>query len=429
MALSTIQTNAARLGQRLQETIHESTRDLAAFAPASYSHDELTKLLQSSSSDRDKLNALKHILTLPPAAQHAYFPTLIKLISSQNVHFKALLYPFIAIHAPTDPDLTLLAINSITKDLRHPSNVYIRILALRTLTRIQPAVSGILPLVVDAITVAARDSNAYLRNQAAISLASLPPSPSLLPILNSLLLNPCPSTAVAFFALAPSPTSNVWLLFHTFYRTYCNLLSEFPPWSQITTLNLLGIYARLHLSPSDPDTTLLIASSKPLLYSLNPPTILAALRAHHLLTSTFPEPHHIQAFQALLRTQNVGIQQAVLTYILHLLKRAPAPFKPMLGQFLVRAADNHTVALVKLRILSVLLATQPVDTALLQRLITEFSVCLSFSRAPRVMLIDSRTMFMTRRPRSRSARSSCLVKRRSSSSRHRVAKAKPNQRF
>ena len=70
-ALNTLQTNAARFTQRLQETISESTRDLS-IGPSSTSYFESTteeKIAQikkqlDSNSDRERLDALKRLIAV-----------------------------------------------------------------------------------------------------------------------------------------------------------------------------------------------------------------------------------------------------------------------------------------------------------------------------------------------------------------------------
>lgn len=67
-----------------------------------------------------------HILLPPP------FPASHDAIKSENIELKKLVYLYLINYAKTQPDLTLLAVNTFVKDANDP-NPLIRALAVRTM--------------------------------------------------------------------------------------------------------------------------------------------------------------------------------------------------------------------------------------------------------------------------------------------------------
>lgn len=183
MSLAALQSNAARLGQRLQETISESTRDFPALANGG-SFDILTteekiahvKRQLDSNSDREKLDALKKLLgTLSkPAAlsggQHsAFFPVVVKNVASTSLEVRKLVYIYLLRYAHLEPDLALLSVNTFQKDLSDP-NPLIRAMALRVLSGVGSKVNVIQAVVLLAVKKCAADPSPYVRKSAALSL-------------------------------------------------------------------------------------------------------------------------------------------------------------------------------------------------------------------------------------------------------------------
>jgi AP-3 complex subunit beta len=186
MSLAALQFNAARLGQRLSETISESTRDLPALANGlnGGGFDILTteeKIAQvkkqlDSNSEREKLDALKKLLgtlskpaTLTSGQHSAFFPLVVKNVASTSLEVRKLVYIYLLRFAHLEPDLALLSINTFQKDLGDP-NPLIRAMALRLLSGIGSKVSVIQAVVLLAVKKCAADTSPYVRKSAALSL-------------------------------------------------------------------------------------------------------------------------------------------------------------------------------------------------------------------------------------------------------------------
>jgi AP-3 complex subunit beta len=181
MSLASLQSNAARLTQRLQESIVESTRDLSlrasnanGFSPSSSltlsSTDEAQiKKLLSSQSDRDKLDGMRRLLAFPLPQTLTYFPLILHLLPSQSLPLRQLTHLYLTRAAPHEPDLALLSINAFTKDLKD-HNPLIRSMALKTLSSVGNVIPGVAPVVREAIKDCVRDTNPYVRRVAAFAL-------------------------------------------------------------------------------------------------------------------------------------------------------------------------------------------------------------------------------------------------------------------
>ncbi|EAU85554.2 beta-NAP protein [Coprinopsis cinerea okayama7 len=284
--LQTLTTNATRLGTRIQESLSEQARELAAVrgvvggsSSASYldnvgmgvgTAEERAKLTASikrqleSGSEREKLDALRRLLALtskshpPSSLTLTFFPQVVKLVASPSLEIRKLTYIYLLHHSPYDPDLALLSINTFQKDLSSDPNPVIRAMALRVLSGMRvPMVGGVVVL---GIGKCAADRSAYVRKVAALGVVKcfqLDPShlPTLLPILTQTLLSPSAfsplcigATVYAFNTLCPGPDIERLSLIHKHYRKLCKVLIDVDEWGQVEVMRLLVRYARAMLA-------------------------------------------------------------------------------------------------------------------------------------------------------------------------------------
>ncbi|KAG8678120.1 AP-3 complex subunit beta, partial [Ceratobasidium sp. 395] len=260
MALSSIQENASRLGMRIQESLSEHTRDIALVgrsANASYFDSAEDKIKQISSqlasnSDRDKLDAMKRLIALVSKGRNVseFFAQVVLNVASPNLEIRKLVYIYLIRHAASEPDLTLLSINTFQKDLADP-NPLIRAMALRVLSAIGVPMTG--NVVAMGVKKCAADPSPYVRKAAALAIPkcyALDTShhASLLATLNLLLKNHSPlsvgAVARAFTLLCPNRLD----LLHPHYRRLCRVLVDADEWGQVELLDLLSRYARSMLS-------------------------------------------------------------------------------------------------------------------------------------------------------------------------------------
>lgn len=334
--------NATRLGQRLQESLSEHTRDLpfsrggaAAYFDTGEDKVKLIRKQLDSSSDRDKLEALKRLLALMSKGRDAseFFAQVVKNVAVPNVEVRKLVYIYILRYADVEPDLALLSINTFQRDLSDSSPL-IRAMALRVLAGIP--VPSIGSLVVLAIKKSASDPSPYVRKNAALAIPkcyALDDShlPALLAVLETLLRDRSPlvlgSAAVAFEALVPTRLD----LLHPVYRRLCAALLDAEEWGQPVLLDLLVRYARTMLprpSPGDvdPDLALLVASAEPLFQSCNPAVVVAVARAIYYCALS---EEHKKIVSPMLRLLDVSpeVERVVLEYILHISHSSPVSYQ------------------------------------------------------------------------------------------------------
>ncbi|QRV74884.1 AP-3 complex subunit beta-2 [Ceratobasidium sp. AG-Ba] len=406
MALSSIQENASRLGMRIQESLSEHTRDLALVgrsANAAYFDSAEDKIKQistqlASNSDRDKLDAMKRLIALVSKGRNVseFFAQVVLNVASPNLEIRKLVYIYLIRHAASEPDLTLLSINTFQKDLADP-NPLIRAMALRVLSAIGVPMTG--NVVAMGIKKCATDPSPYVRKAAALAIPkcyALDSShhTSLLATLNLLLKNHSPlsvgAVARAFTLLCPHRLD----LLHPHYRRLCRVLVDADEWGQVELLDLLSRYARSMLSKPveglkeltqpeepkdnvekfldsevapfeaiDPDLLLLLKCSHNLLYSRNPAVVLGVARAYWYLA---PRSYRPKIIQPLLRLLHISpeIERVTVENLGIIAQEQPSLLKSHIARFFVRVSDTPATKISKLRILLALVDPANVGTVL-----------------------------------------------------------------
>ncbi|KIK59725.1 hypothetical protein GYMLUDRAFT_44158 [Collybiopsis luxurians FD-317 M1] len=366
--MSSFTENASRLGQRIQETISEHTREmnLARSSSSYFDADDRGRNIRKqldSSSDREKLDAMKRLVALVSKGRNVseYFAQVVKNVASQNLEIRKLVYIYVLRYAEQEPDLALLSINTFQKDL-NDSNPFIRAMALRVLSGIRVPMVG--NIVVLAIKKSAADFSPYVRKVAALAIPKcyqLDNShlPSLIQIITNMLNDTSPlsigSVAVAFEAVCPTRLD----LIHPRYRRLCKLLVEVDEWGQIDLLNLLLRYVRTMLprpmvgsdgEEVDKDIQLLLSSSEPLLQSRNPAVVLAVVRTFWYAA---PPSAHGKVVHPLLRLLQTSkeVERVTLSYILVLARAEASLFSIHHIRFFLFSDDPRQVKAQKIKLL------------------------------------------------------------------------------
>lgn len=96
-----------------------------------------------------------------------FFAQVVLNVASQNLEIRKLVYIYLIRHAASEPDLTLLSINTFQKDLAD-SNPLIRAMALRVLSAIGVPMTG--NVVAMGIKKCAADPSPYVRKAAALAI-------------------------------------------------------------------------------------------------------------------------------------------------------------------------------------------------------------------------------------------------------------------
>lgn len=376
--LAALTENAARLGMRIQETLHEHTRDLSIARGGASLFDmpddkNIGRQLEFG-SDRERLEAMKRLIALTSKGRNVsnYFPQVVKNVASQDLEIRKLVYIYLLRYAEHEPDLALLSINAFQKDLTDPSPL-IRAMALRVLSGIKVPMIG--HIVILAIKKCAADPSPHVRKAAALAIPKahwLDPSqqPTLITVIQSLLQDHSPlsigSAVIAFESVCPTRLD----LLHQQYRRLCRMLVDVDEWGQVNLLNLLLRYARTMLpKPTiagdagsesedlDKDLQLLQSSVEPLFHSRNPAVVLATIRVFYYIGS----PSSLcKVVNPLLRIQLISkeTERIVLPYISAIVHEYPHFFSSHYARLLVCTNDPQQVKRDKIKILLNLCTTE-----------------------------------------------------------------------
>lgn len=227
-----------------------------ADTPSSAKPKEIIRLLNAG-TERDILSGLKVVVMYMSTGKDAsrFFPHVIKNINSPSLRIRKLIYIYLSRFSDTNPDLVLLAINSIQKSL-HDHDPQIRALGLRIISSINnPTIVSISLL---AIKNSINDLSPIVRRACAISISKifammgdnlddtnqkLLINEYLQKLLHDSSLSVLNSAIVAFNSICP----NNFELIHPLFRYYCTILNDLDEWTQIILVNILTNYSRKYL--------------------------------------------------------------------------------------------------------------------------------------------------------------------------------------
>ena len=259
--MSAAYSNSSRALAFLSETSEDAIAALKGLVggvgSAKYldtSEDKLSTIATQidSSRDEDRIAALTRIVAMISKGRDAssFLPAVLKLTSSSNLDVRKLVYIVLLRYANSNPDLTLLSINSFQRDLSDPSPL-IRAMALRVLSSIK--VVMVAPIIIMAVTKASCDPNLYVRKIAALAIPKChqidrSQLDSLQEVLGTLLSDRSPFVLGAALSAFQRMCPTKWQLLHHNYRRICHALSDMDEWGQIVALQVLSRYARANLT-------------------------------------------------------------------------------------------------------------------------------------------------------------------------------------
>ncbi|KAI9179901.1 AP-3 complex subunit beta [Blastocladiella emersonii ATCC 22665] len=404
---ATVVQTAARLSADVMERAKDSlpgvTHAITARTAPGTSAERIETLLDSR-FDVEKLEGLRAVLQLmsqPPAAAPAssssspdadaashYFAHVVKNAVNANPELRRHVYAYVAVYATAHPDLALLCINALQRDLADP-NPATRALALRTLAAIH--LGPVVPVVSAALLTASKDISPLVRKTAALAVARVAPAidpDNVADLLDAFLNDREPGVAgaavQALVAIDPRPESLACL--HPHYRRLCDLVVGMDHVAQAATLNALLKYARAFLPPpaalmlgatapakgktkvgaavaADPDLELLWQAAAALRGSSHAPVLYAA--ATILSTTATPEYRGdlVDALVLLVAAHPVA-QLPALHLALAYAQSYPSDLRPHLSLFRISGADAEPVRALKLRVQVALLSDATAPTVL-----------------------------------------------------------------
>jgi len=286
------------------------------------------------------------------------FTEMIMATSSKDLVIKKMVYLYVVNYASTNPELSILAINTFQKDCRDEDPM-VRGLALRSFCSLR--LNNIIEYLQKPIEDGLADPSAYVRKTATLAcvkLHNLAPTlvadAGLVSKLRTALYDRDTSVianAVCALEEIEGRRSKVekQLVHHLLNR-----MREFNEWAQVVVLGLVARYA-----PAEPDETFAIMNLlEERLKHSNAAVVLATTKVFLNLTQDFPRVH--QQVYARLRTPLVTLVHggtveqgyATLKHIALLAQRAPAVFAEEHKHFFCRFNEPTYVKLVKLDILT-----------------------------------------------------------------------------
>ena len=99
------------------------------------------------------------------------FPHMAKCMETTSIELKKLVYLYIINYAKSQPDLTVMAVNSFQKDSREKQNPLMRALAVRTMSCIR--LERITEFLCEALKDALSDEDPYVKKTAAMAVSKL----------------------------------------------------------------------------------------------------------------------------------------------------------------------------------------------------------------------------------------------------------------
>jgi len=205
------------------------------------------------STDRNvKVDAVKKVIASMTVGKDVsmLFPDVLNCVQTGNIELKKLVYLYLINYAKSQPELTLLAVNTFVKDSKDP-NPLIRALAVRTMGCIR--VDRITEYLCEPLRVAIRDEDPYVRKTAAVCVAKLYDiAPNLvedagfLETLHDLISDSNPSVVAngvaALSEIAETSGRDVMKISASVLQKLLAALNECTEWGQVFILDSLAKY-------------------------------------------------------------------------------------------------------------------------------------------------------------------------------------------
>jgi AP-1 complex subunit beta-1 len=209
--------------------------------------------MELHSSDRAiKVDAVKKVIASMTVGKDVsmLFTDVLKCVQTGNIELKKLVYLYLINYAKTQPELTLLAVNTFVKDASD-ANPLIRALAVRTMGCIR--VDRITEYLCEPLSRALRDDDPYVRKTAAVCVAKLYDiAPDLvvergfLETLHDLISDSNPSVVAngvaALSEIAETSGKDVMRISASVLQKLLAALNECTEWGQVFILDSLSKY-------------------------------------------------------------------------------------------------------------------------------------------------------------------------------------------
>jgi len=209
--------------------------------------------MELHSTDRNtKVDAVKKVIASMTVGKDVsmLFTDVLNCVQTGNIELKKLVYLYLINYAKSQPELTLLAVNTFVKDASDP-NPLIRALAVRTMGCIR--VDRITEYLCEPLGRALRDEDPYVRKTAAVCVAKLYDiAPDLvkergfLEVLHDLISDSNPSVVAngvaALSEIAETSGKDVMKISASVLQKLLAALNECTEWGQVFILDSLAKY-------------------------------------------------------------------------------------------------------------------------------------------------------------------------------------------
>jgi len=340
--------------------------------------------LELHSTDRTtKVDAVKKVIASMTVGKDVsgLFTDVLNCAQTGNIELKKLVYLYLINYAKTQPELTLLAVNTFVKDANDP-NPLIRALAVRTMGCIR--VDRITEYLCEPLSRALRDEDPYVRKTAAVCVAKLYDiAPELvqergfIDTLHDLISDSNPSVVAngvaALSEISESSGRDVMKISPSVLQKLLAALNECTEWGQVFILDSLAKY-----TPTEPrEAEGITERVTPRLQHANSAVVMSAVKVilSYMDVMQGP-PSNTEAIRALTRklapplvtllNSESEIQYVALRNINLIVQKRPSILENEIKVFFCKYNDPIYVKMEKLEIIIKLVSERNIDQVLLE---------------------------------------------------------------
>mmetsp|Transcript_18526 Transcript_18526/g.42898 ORF Transcript_18526/g.42898 Transcript_18526/m.42898 type:complete len:702 (-) Transcript_18526:671-2776(-) len=338
--------------------------------------------LELHSTDRvTKVDAVKKVIASMTVGKDVsmLFTDVLNCVQTGNIELKKLVYLYLINYAKSQPELTLLAVNTFVKDASDP-NPLIRALAVRTMGCIR--VDKITEYLCEPLSRALRDEDPYVRKTAAVCVAKLYDiAPDLvqergfLEVLHDLISDSNPSVVAngvaALSEIAETSGRDVMKISASVLQKLLAALNECTEWGQVFILDSLAKY-----NPADGrEAEGIIERVTPRLQHANSAVVMSAVKVI-LSYMEFLGNQNSDAIRNLTRklapplvtllNSEPEIQYVALRNINLIVQKRPNILENEIKVFFCKYNDPIYVKMEKLEIIIKLVSEKNIDQVLLE---------------------------------------------------------------
>jgi AP-1 complex subunit beta-1 len=338
--------------------------------------------LELHSTDRTiKVDAVKKVIASMTVGKDVsmLFTDVLNCVQTGNIELKKLVYLYLINYAKSQPELTLLAVNTFVKDA-NDANPLIRALAVRTMGCIR--VDRITEYLCEPLSRALRDEDPYVRKTAAVCVAKLYDiAPELvqergfIEVLHDLISDSNPSVVAngvaALSEIAETSGRDVMKITASVLQKLLAALNECTEWGQVFILDSLAKY-----SPADArEAEGIIERVTPRLQHANSAVVMSAVKVILSYMESM-DNQNSDAIRSLTRklapplvtllNSEPEIQYVALRNINLIVQKRPTILENEIKVFFCKYNDPIYVKMEKLEIIIKLVSEKNIDQVLLE---------------------------------------------------------------